>query len=164
MASEQSLVALVDDDPSIRQALKRLFRTAGMKFVAFESAEESLESNLLNSAGCLIADVRMPRMQGLELQQVCREKWPTLPTIIISAFNDEQAEARAIKGGAIAFLHKPFDPMALLELVRGVLDVQNGKKRSASSLGDRHLDGQSSVSGATRKRGPRDRREGPKRS
>ena len=167
MATEPSLVALVDDDPSIRQALSRLFRTAGLKFVAFESAEESLASDLLNSAGCLIADVRMPRMQGLELQQICREKWPLLPTIIISAFNDEQAEARAIKGGAIAFLHKPFDPMALLDLVRGALEVQNEpklKKRAAVSVRDRHLDAQSDASGAAKKRAPRDRRDGQRRS
>src|SRR3954462_14628231 len=128
MATEQFLVALVDDDASIRQSLTRLFRTAGLKFVAFESAEESLESNSLNSAGCLIADVRMPRMQGLELQQICRERWPSLPTIIISAFNDEHAQTRALQAGAIAFLHKPFDPMALLDLVRGVLEARNEQK------------------------------------
>src|SRR4051794_14546192 len=158
MAIERSLVALVDDDPSIRQALIRLFRTAGLKFVAFESAEESLESNALDSAGCLIADVRMPRMQGLELQQICRERWPSLPTIIISAFNDEHAEARALKGGAIAFLHKPFDPMALLDLVRGALEAQNeqkSKKRSAVSQRDNRSDAQS---GAAKKRVLRDRR------
>ena len=129
MASGQRLVILVDDDSSIRQALARLFRTAGLRFTAFESAEELLESNSLNSAGCLITDVRMPRMQGLELQQICCEKWPSLRTIIISAFNDEDAEARAMEAGAIAFLHKPFDPIRLLDLVRGALEIQKEPKR-----------------------------------
>jgi two-component system response regulator FixJ len=129
MSTEQSLVVLVDDDSSIRQSMARLFRTAGFQFIAFESAEELLQSASLNSAGCLIADVRMPRMQGLELQQVCREKWPSLRTIIISAFNDEDAEARAIKAGAIAFLHKPFAPMGLLDLVRGALKGEGESKR-----------------------------------
>jgi len=132
MATEQPLVVLVDDDSSIRQALARLFRTAGLKFIAFESAEQLLESGSLNSAGCLIADVRMPRMQGLELQQICREKWPALRTIIISAFNDEDAEPRAMKGGAVAFLHKPFDPMGLLNLVRGVLEKKEPKSKKPS--------------------------------
>jgi FixJ family two-component response regulator len=129
MATEQPLVVLVDDDSSIRQSLARLFRTAGFKFIAFESAEELLESTSLNSAGCLIADVRMPRMQGLELQQVCHDRWPSVRTIIISAFNDEDAEARALKGGAIAFLHKPFAPMGLLDLVRGAIQGSDQPKR-----------------------------------
>src|SRR5436190_20332752 len=121
MAAEQPLVVLVDDDSSIRQALTRLFKSAGLRFTAFESAEDFLESNVWMSAGCVIADVRMPRMQGLELQQVCRQKRPSLRMIIVSAFNDEDAEARALSAGAIAFLHKPFDPMILLKLVRGAL-------------------------------------------
>jgi len=124
MAAEQPLIVLVDDDSSIRQALTRLFKSAGLRFIAFESAEELLQSSEFNSAGCVIADVRMPRMQGLELQQVCRERRPSLRTIIISAFNDEDAEARALKAGAIAFLHKPFDPMVLLKLVRGAMETK----------------------------------------
>src|SRR4051812_49021137 len=83
MAAEQPLVVLVDDDSSIRQALTRLFKSAGLRFLAFESAEDLLQSSSLNTAGCVIADVRMPRMQGLELQQVCREKRPSLRMIII---------------------------------------------------------------------------------
>lgn len=121
MGSEDSAVVLVDDDQSVRVSLARLFKSAGIQFAAFESAEAFLESSALNSAGCLIADVRMPRMQGLELQQVCRTKRPALPIIIISAFNDDDAENRALELGAKAFLHKPFNPSALLNLVRKVL-------------------------------------------
>lgn len=121
MAGEDSSVVLVDDDKSVRVALARLFSSAGLNFRAYESAEKFLESNSLDSIGCLIADVRMPRMQGLELQQVCRKKRPSLPVIIISAFDDDDAENRAIEGGAKAFLHKPFDPTALLNLVRKAL-------------------------------------------
>jgi FixJ family two-component response regulator len=130
MQSENGSVVLVDDDKSVRVALARLFRSAGVHFVAFESAEEFLESSSLDSAGCLIADVRMRRMQGLELQQICRKKRPTLPIIIISAFNDDDAETRAIENGARAFLHKPFDPTALLTLVKKLLGRENGSAKS----------------------------------
>jgi two-component system response regulator FixJ len=130
MQSEDCTVVLVDDDKSVRVALARLFKSAGVRFVAFESAEEFLESSSLNSAGCLIADVRMRRMQGLELQHICRQKNPTLPVIIISAFNDDDAETRAIENGARAFLHKPFDPTALLKLVKKLLEQENGSGKS----------------------------------
>ena len=125
MANEDCSVVLIDDDRSVRVALARLFRSTGLKFVAFESAEEFLESISFNSAGCLIADVQMPRMQGLELQQICLTKRPSLPVIIISAFNDDDAETRAIQAGAKAFLHKPFDPTAMLNLVRKALSTEN---------------------------------------
>jgi len=126
MQSEEASVVLVDDDKSVRVALARLFRSAGVPFVAFDSAEAFLESDSLGSTGCLIADVRMRRMQGLELQHICRQKKPTLPVIIISAFNDDDAESRAIENGARAFLHKPFDPTALLTLVKKLLGKENG--------------------------------------
>jgi FixJ family two-component response regulator len=130
MQSEDCSVVLVDDDRSVRVALARLFRSAGMVFIAFASAEEFLESDSFNSAGCLIADVRMPRMQGLELQQICSKKRPTLPVIIISAFNDDDAEDRAIQCGAKAYLHKPFDPSALLHLAREALGKETGSQNS----------------------------------
>ncbi len=128
MATEVPSIILVDDDKSVRLSLARLFRSAGLRFVAFESAEEFLQSSQLDSAGCLIADVRMPRMQGLELQQICRKQRPSLPIIIISAFNDDDAEGRALQGGAKAFLHKPFDPMALLNLVRQALGTESAEE------------------------------------
>jgi FixJ family two-component response regulator len=130
MPTEDCSVVLVDDDKSVRVALSRLLRSAGLDFVAFESAEDFLKSNSLESASCLIADVRMPRMQGLELQQICRKTRPTLPIIIISAFNDDDAENRAIEGGAKAFLHKPFDPTALLNLVRNAVGKERGPRKA----------------------------------
>ena len=130
MPTEDCSVVLVDDDKSVRVALSRLFRSAGLGFIAFESAEEFLKSNSLESVSCPIADVRMPRMQGLELQQICRKTRPTLPVIIISAFNDDDAENRAIEGGAKAFLHKPFDPTALLNLVRNAVGKERGPKKA----------------------------------
>lgn len=130
MQTEEPSVVLVDDDKSVRVALARLFRSAGVAFVAFDSAEAFLESDALNSTGCLIADVRMRRMQGLELQHICHQKKPTLPVIIISAFNDDDAETRALENGARAFLHKPFDPTALLKLVKKLMGQENGSGKS----------------------------------
>ena len=130
MQSEEASVVLVDDDKSVRVALARLFKSAGIGFVAFDSAEAFLEADALGSTGCLIADVRMRRMQGLELQHICHQKQPSLPIIIISAFNDDDAETRAIENGARAFLHKPFDPTALLKLVKKLLSERNGTGKS----------------------------------
>ena len=119
-------VVLVDDDKSVRVALARLFRSADMEFAAFESAEDFLGSETLDSVACLIADVRMPRMRGLELQEICKRQRPALPIIIISAFGDDDAENRAKAAGAVAFLHKPFDATSLLCLVREALALKQG--------------------------------------
>jgi two-component system response regulator FixJ len=116
-------VVLVDDDKSVRIALARLFRSADIQFVAFESAEAFLASGLLDSVGCLIADIRMPQMRGLELQEICAKRRPSLPIIMISAFSDDDAENRARTAGALAFLHKPFDATSLLGLVRKALGL-----------------------------------------
>jgi len=123
-------VVLVDDDKSIRVALSRLFKSADMEFAAFESAEEFLGSETLDSTACLIVDVVMPRMRGLELQEICSKRRSALPIIMISAFSDDDAEKRAHRAGALAFLHKPFDATSLLCLVRNALEPgdKNGCK------------------------------------
>ena len=124
-------VVLVDDDKSVRVALARLFRSAEMEMTAFESAEDFLVSGLLDSAACLIVDVRMPRMRGLELQQICNKKRAALPIIMISAFDDDDAENRALSAGALAFLRKPFDAASLLCLVREAMGRDQNSLDSA---------------------------------
>ncbi len=121
MTTVTGRVVLVDDDKSVRGALTRLFRSADMNFTSFESAEDFLASGMLEETACLIADIRMPRMRGLELQEICIKQRPALPVIMISAFDDDDAENRARTAGALAFLHKPFDAESLLCLVRKAL-------------------------------------------
>ena len=117
MEAHGPIVMVVDDDASVRSALARLFRTAGFAFQTFASAEEFLGGPGLASAACLVADVQMPGLRGLELQAICARKRPSLPIVMISAFEDAEAERQAIAAGAIAFLHKPFDGEALLAIV-----------------------------------------------
>jgi FixJ family two-component response regulator len=125
MAIRSSTVVVVDDDSSIRMAMTRLLKSSGLNSLTFESAEAFLDSDQLNSAACLIIDVQMPGMRGLELQQICSKRHPDLPIIMISAFNDDGVEQRAADAGAKAFFHKPFDAAAVIGLVKELLANQN---------------------------------------
>jgi two-component system response regulator FixJ len=115
-------VVVVDDDQSVRTSLARLFRSAHLPMVVFPSAEAFIGSGLLESAGCLVVDVRMPGMRGLELQALCLRCRPELPVIVISAFDDDDSESRSMQVGARAFFHKPFAPTDLLKAVRQALE------------------------------------------
>jgi FixJ family two-component response regulator len=121
MTTFQRRVVLVDDDESVRTSLGRLFRSTGTELLAFESAEDFLAADAIDTVACLIVDVRMPKMRGLELQKICRARWPAMQVIMISAFNDDDEENRARRAGAIAFLHKPFDATSLVALVKKAL-------------------------------------------
>jgi two-component system response regulator FixJ len=127
MTTFQRRVALVDDDESVRTSLARLFRSAGMDLLVFESAEDFLAAAALDTVRCVIVDVRMPKMRGLELQKICVARWPAMQIIMISAFNDDDAENRAQRAGAIAFLHKPFDATSLLTLVKKALESRGAE-------------------------------------
>ena len=116
-------VVLVDDDASVRASMARLFRSAGLELRTFASGEEFLSAaDALAGAACLIADVQMPGMRGLELQAECARHNPSLPVILITAFEDPAAQRDALAAGALAFLYKPFDGEVLLDLVRRALD------------------------------------------
>lgn len=117
MSASEPTIVVVDDDASVRGALGRLFRSAGYRYAAFGSAEQFLAGSGVAAAGCLIVDVHMPGMRGLELQARCARLRPSLPVIIITAFEDAEAERRALAGGAVAYLRKPFDGEILLRLV-----------------------------------------------
>jgi FixJ family two-component response regulator len=119
---ESKLVAIVDDDDSIRGALQGLLKAAGLPSLAFESAEEFLGSGHQREAGCLIADIRMPGMSGLELQARLNADNCRIPTIFITAHGDEEMRFRALRAGAVEFLPKPFDDEVLVESVRAALD------------------------------------------
>ena len=121
MKNSGSMVVLIDDDASVRRSLSRLFRSAGVELRAFASAEEFLAGPALSLAGCLIVDVQMPGMRGLELQARCAAQRPALPVILITAFQDAEAERQAMAAGAVGFLYKPFDGEMLLQLVKRAL-------------------------------------------
>jgi FixJ family two-component response regulator len=124
MASQgkSKLVAIVDDDDSMRSALQGLLRALGVPARTFASAEEFLNSGQQHQTACLIADIRMPGMSGLELQARLNAEHCRIPTIFITAHGDEKMRMQALRAGAVEFLAKPFDDEALLESVRAALD------------------------------------------
>jgi len=117
------LVAVIDDDESCRTALKEMLRSAGLSALAFASAEDFLKSGQQRQTGCLISDIRMPGMSGLELQAKLNADRCRIPTIFITAHGDEKMRMQALRAGAVEFLAKPFDDEALLERVRTALEV-----------------------------------------
>jgi|SRR5712671_7124342 len=114
-------VAIVDDDDSMRDALQGLLKAVGLPAQAFASAEEFLKSGQHRHTACLIADIRMPGMSGLELQAQLNAEHCRIPTIFITAHGDAKLRMQALRAGAVEFLAKPFDDEALLESVRGAL-------------------------------------------
>jgi FixJ family two-component response regulator len=115
------MVAVVDDDESFRGALQRLLKSAGLPVRSFASAEDFLKSGQQHDTGCLITDIRMPGMSGLDLQAKLNADHCPLPTIFITAHGDEKMRLQAMRGGAVKFLAKPFDDAILLESVRTAL-------------------------------------------
>jgi FixJ family two-component response regulator len=117
------LLAIVDDDESVRGALQGLIKSAGFQALAFASAEDFLNSELLHQIACLIADIRMPGMSGLELQEKLSAEHRRIPTIFITAHGDERMRLQAMRAGAVEFLAKPFDDGTLLDSVRAALEM-----------------------------------------
>ena len=116
------LVAIVDDDDLMRSALQGLLKAVGLPARTFASAEEFLESGQQHDTACLIADIRMPGMSGLELQAKLHAERLRIPTIFITAHGDERLRMQALRAGAVEFLAKPFDDEVLLESVRAALE------------------------------------------
>ena len=116
------MVAIVDDDDLMRSALQRLMKSAGLPAQVFASAEEFLKSGQQNEVGCLVADIRMPGMSGLELQAKLNADQYRIPTIFITAHGDEKMRMQALRAGAVEFMAKPFDDEILLESVRAALE------------------------------------------
>ena len=121
MTSRSQLVAIVDDDRSVQIALKDLMESAGLSARCFGSAEEFLEWNQRNQTGCLILDIRMPGMSGLELQAKLKAEGSRIPIIFITSNGDAKMKMQAMKAGAVEFLFKPFDDEILLEKIRPAL-------------------------------------------
>jgi FixJ family two-component response regulator len=116
------VVAIVDDDAPVRVALEGLLKSAGLTARAFESAETFIESGQQAQVACLIADIRMPGMSGLELQAKLNAEHCRIPIIFITAHGDAQMRMQALRAGAVEFLAKPFNDEALLDTVRAALE------------------------------------------
>ena len=117
------LIAVIDDDEAMQDSLRDLMETAGLVARCFGSAEEFLESDLHRKAGCLMLDIRMPTMSGLQLQARLKEEECNVPIIFITAHGDARMRIQAMREGAVEFLAKPFDHHLLLKRVRVALDM-----------------------------------------
>ena len=119
--SGAALISIVDDDDSLRNSLNNLIRSLGFGVQGFSSAEAFLNSNQPGDTACLILDVRMPGMSGLDLQRQLVAKNSRIPIIFITSHGDDQARTRALEAGAVAFLYKPFREEALLKAIDSAL-------------------------------------------
>jgi len=115
-------IYIVDDDTPVRQALSRLLRSYGFDVFAFASAQDFIASVSPKSQGCLILDVRIPGMNGLELQEKLRSSGWELPIVFITAYDEPKDREKALANGAVAFLQKPLNDKVLLEAVQSALD------------------------------------------
>lgn len=120
-ATERPLLSVVDDDESVRESLPDLLRELGYAARAFSSAQEFLSSDSIGQTKCLILDVAMPGMSGLELQQELRRRGREIPVIFITAQKDEGIRQQAFQQGAVKFLYKPFSDTALLEALNAAV-------------------------------------------
>ena len=119
--SKLPLVAIIDDDESVRVATDTLLRSLGYIVQTFASAEEFLRWERLDDFSCIITDVQMPAMSGVQLQDYVRTQGYRVPFIFFTAFPDEKIRARALAGGAICYLTKPFDPARLVQSLQAAL-------------------------------------------
>ena len=124
MGSKQNskLIAIVDDDKSVRSALQDLVESEGLSTLCFGSAEQFLDSGAQRNAACLIADIRMPGMSGLELQATLKADRCRIPIIFITAHGDAKMQTQALREGALKFLAKPFDNTVLLEALHAAIE------------------------------------------
>jgi FixJ family two-component response regulator len=116
------MIAIVDDDRSVREAAKTLIRSLGYATATFASAEEFLESGRVHDTACLITDVQMPGMSGVDLQDHLAASGHPTPVIFVTAYPEESVRARALNAGAFGFLGKPFTEESLIECLNRALE------------------------------------------
>ena len=140
MVSARATVFIVDDDPSVLKALTRLIGTAGYRVRPFDRALAFLESRWPKGPKCLVLDLRMPGLSGLDLQRELAARGLTLPVIFLTGHGDVPSSVKAMKAGALDFLTKPVRSQALLEAVRAALEKDNARlkaERDLTSIRDR---------------------------
>jgi len=133
------MVLVIDDDPDVREGLKALFESVDLQSKAFGSAEEFFRSQLAEKVNCLVLDVRLPGLSGLDLQTELAKAQVNIPIIFITGYGDIPMSVKAMKGGAVDFLTKPFREQDLLEAVRISLDRDRKRREHDKRTHDLHI-------------------------
>jgi FixJ family two-component response regulator len=136
MSEEHPAVFVVDDDISIREALTNLLRSEGLSVETFGTAEEFLLSQRFRAHGCLVLDVRLPGLSGLDLQRQLAEAEVEIPIVFITGFDDIRMSVLAMKAGAVGFLTKPFRDQDFLDAVRQCIDRDRAARKGQAELGE----------------------------
>jgi FixJ family two-component response regulator len=136
MSEEQPVVFVIDDDPSVRDALAGLLRSVGLEARSFGSTREFLRSEPPNGPGCLVLDVRLPERSGLDFQRELAESGIQLPIVFITGHGDIPMSVRAIKAGAIEFLTKPFHDQELLDAIQLGIERDRARRRDGLAVAD----------------------------
>jgi FixJ family two-component response regulator len=131
----RKLISVVDDDESVRRSMRLLVESFGFRAAVFETAEGFLKSGLVHDNSCLILDVQLPGMDGLQLQSHLATQGCGIPIIFITAYDDKESRKRAMQAGAVAFLDKPFSDEQLLQAIRSALRHGEGGTETAPSTG-----------------------------
>jgi FixJ family two-component response regulator len=134
MSPAEPAVYVVDDDLSVRVAMERLLKSVGLTVITFASAQEFLDQATPEWSGCLIVDLRMPGMGGLDLQDQLSARRVNLPVIFLTGYGTVPASVRAMKAGAVDFLEKPVDDQTLLDAVHKALERDRGAKRNQAEM------------------------------
>jgi FixJ family two-component response regulator len=136
MSAEIPIVFVVDDDRSVRDSLRRLITSVGMTVEVFPTAQAFLSTPRVEASGCLILDVRLPGLSGLDLQQELANTNATLPIIFLTGHGDIPTSVRAMKAGAIEFLTKPFREQDLLDAIRHAIDRDRAARKERQELAE----------------------------
>ena len=133
-AGKEPIVFVIDDDASVREALRNLFRSVGLRVEVFGSASEFLQSKLPDIPGCLILDIRLPRVSGLDFQAELADAGIHIPIIFMTGHGDIPMSVRAMKAGAVDFLTKPFRDQDMLDAVTTAIERDRNNRNEAKSL------------------------------
>ena len=136
--SEDKLISIVDDDELARDGIRELVESFGYTVAAFSPAEDFLASSQVEETACLITDLQMPGLSGLELQEALRSQGHRTPVILITAYPSENHQKRALNGGAVGFLSKPFDERSLIKCLTAAIESSN-RQASTAPLSARNL-------------------------
>src|SRR5262249_55289769 len=136
MSGEDSIVYIVDDDPSMREALTRLLGTVGLRAEAFKTPQEFLKSKRPDAPSCLVLDVRLPGLSGLDLQRELAKADPPIQIVFMTAHGDIPMTVQAMKAGAVEFLTKPFRDQQLLDAVQQAIDRDRTARRQRAELAE----------------------------